>query len=80
MRSENERVREHNRREQIRRDPALDGLRAEDKVEPERAPLSRMRKLAYTALALVLVVALYIAWYFSLRCWRLRRLRCGVPL
>ena len=61
---ENERVREHNRREQIRRDPALDGLRAEDKVEPERAPLSRMRKLAYTALALVLVVALYIGVVF----------------
>lgn len=61
---ENERVREHNRREQIRRDPALDGLRAEDKVEPERAPLSRIRKLAYTALALVLVVALYIGVVF----------------
>lgn len=61
---ENERVREHNRREQIRRDPALDGLRAEDKVEPERAPLSRMRKLAYTALALALVVALYIGVVF----------------
>ena len=57
---ENERVREHNRREH----PALDGLRAEDKVEPERAPLSRMRKLAYTALALVLVVALYIGVVF----------------
>ena len=57
-------MREHNRREQIRRDPALDGLRAEDKVEPERAPLSRMRKLAYTALALVLVVALYIGVVF----------------
>ena len=52
---ENERVREHNRREQIRRDPALDGL---------RAPLSRMRKLAYTALVLVLVVALYIGVVF----------------
>lgn len=61
---ENERVREHNRREQIRRDPALDGLRAKNKVEPEHAPLSRIRKLAYTALALVLVVALYIGVVF----------------
>lgn len=61
---ESKQVQERSRREKIRRDPALDGLRAEDKKKTEHSPLSRAKKLAYTGIALLVVVALYVGVVF----------------
>ncbi|WP_303936165.1 cell division protein FtsQ/DivIB [Rothia mucilaginosa] len=51
-------------RERLRQDPGLDGLRAEERPRKERAPLTRARKLLYTASALAIIAVLYVVLVF----------------
>ena len=61
---ERERASRQAHRERLRQDPGLDGLRAEERPRKERAPLSRARKLLYTALALAIIAVLYVVLVF----------------
>lgn len=61
---ERERERREAQHERILKDPGLDGLRAEERPRKERTPLTRARKLLYTAIALVLVAVLYVVLVF----------------
>lgn len=61
---EEERVQQRRLRDQMRQDPALDGLRAEEKAKPKRARLSRARTFVYAGVALLVVSALYIGVVF----------------
>ena len=61
---ERERASRQAHRERLRQDPGLDGLRAEERPRKERAPLTRARKLLYTALALAIITVLYVVLVF----------------
>lgn len=61
---ERERERREAQHERILKDPGLDGLRAEERPRKERPPLTRARKLLYTAIALALVAVLYVVLVF----------------
>ena len=61
---ERERASRQAHRERLRQDPGLDGLRAEERPRKERAPLTRARKLLYTALALAIIAVLYVVLVF----------------
>ena len=61
---ERERASRQAHRERLRQDPGLDGLRAEERPRKERAPLTRARKLLYTASALAIIAVLYVALVF----------------
>lgn len=61
---ERERERREAQHERILKDPGLDGLRAEERPRKERTPLTRARKLLYTAIALALVAVLYVVVVF----------------
>lgn len=61
---ERERASHQAQRERLRQDPGLDGLRAEERPRKERAPLTRARKLLYTALALAIIAVLYVVLVF----------------
>lgn len=61
---ERERERRETQHERILKDPGLDGLRAEERPRKERTPLTRARKLLYTAIALALVAVLYVVLVF----------------
>lgn len=61
---ERERASRQAQRERLRQDPGLDGLRAEERPRKERAPLTRARKLLYTALALAIIAVLYVVLVF----------------
>ena len=61
---ERERERREAQHERILKDPGLDGLRAEECPRKERTPLTRARKLLYTAIALALVAVLYVVLVF----------------
>lgn len=61
---ERERERREAQHERILKDPGLDGLRAEERPRKERTPLTRARKLLYTAIALALVAVLYVVLVF----------------
>lgn len=61
---ERERASRQAQRERLRQDPGLDGLRAEERSRKERAPLTRARKLLYTALALAIIAVLYVVLVF----------------
>ena len=61
---ERERERREAQHERILKDPGLDGLRAEERPCKERTPLTRARKLLYTAIALALVAVLYVVLVF----------------
>lgn len=61
---ERERVSRQAQRERLRQDPGLDGLRAEERPRKERAPLTRARKLLYTASALAIIAVLYVVLVF----------------
>ncbi|WP_368885684.1 cell division protein FtsQ/DivIB [Rothia mucilaginosa] len=61
---ERERASRQAQRERLRQDPGLDGLRAEERPRKERAPLTRARKLLYTASALVIIAVLYVVLVF----------------
>ena len=61
---ERERASRQAHRERLRQDPGLDGLRAEERPRKERAPLSRARKLLYTALTLAIIAVLYVVLVF----------------
>lgn len=61
---ERERASRQAQRERLRQDPGLDGLRAEDRPRKERAPLTRARKLLYTASALAIIAVLYVVLVF----------------
>ena len=61
---ERERASRQAQRERLRQDPGLDGLRAEERPRKERAPLTRARKLLYTASALAIIAALYVVLVF----------------
>lgn len=61
---ERERERREAQHERIMKDPGLDGLRAEERPRKERTPLTRARKLLYTAIALALVAVLYVVLVF----------------
>lgn len=61
---ERERASRQAHRERLRQDPGLDGLRAEERPRKERAPLTRARKLLYTAAALAIIAVLYVVLVF----------------
>ena len=61
---ERERASRQAHRERLRQDPGLDGLRAEERPRKERAPLTRARKLLYTALAMAIIAVLYVVLVF----------------
>ena len=61
---ERERASRQAQRERLRQDPGLDGLRAEERPRKEHAPLTRARKLLYTALALAIIAVLYVVLVF----------------
>ena len=61
---ERERASRQAHRERLRQDPGLDGLRAEECPRKERAPLTRARKLLYTASALAIIAVLYVVLVF----------------
>ncbi|WP_155114749.1 cell division protein FtsQ/DivIB [Rothia mucilaginosa] len=61
---ERERASRQAQRERLRQDPGLDGLRAEERPRKERAPLTRARKLLYTALAVAIIAVLYVVLVF----------------
>lgn len=61
---ERERASRQAHRERLRQDPALDGLRAEERPRKERAPLTRARKLLYTASVLAIIAVLYVVLVF----------------
>ena len=61
---ERERASRQAQRERLRQDPGLDGLRAEERPRKERAPLTRARKLLYTASALTIIAVLYVVLVF----------------
>ena len=61
---ERERASRQAHRERLRQDPGLDGLRAEERSRKERAPLTRARKLLYTASALAIIAVLYVVLVF----------------
>ncbi|WP_313967682.1 cell division protein FtsQ/DivIB [uncultured Rothia sp.] len=61
---ERERERREAQHERILKDPGLDGLRAEERPRKERTPLTRARKLLYTAIALALMAVLYVVLVF----------------
>ena len=61
---ERERASRQAHRERLRQDPGLDGLRAEERPRKERAPLTRARKLLYTASALAIIAVLYVVLVF----------------
>lgn len=61
---ERERASRQAQRERLRQDPGLDGLRAEERPRKERAPLTRARKLLYTASALAIITVLYVVLVF----------------
>ena len=61
---ERERASRQAQRERLRQDPGLDGLRAEECSRKERAPLTRARKLLYTASALAIIAVLYVVLVF----------------
>ena len=61
---ERERASRQAPRERLRQDPGLDGLRAEERPRKERAPLTRARKLLYTASALAIIAVLYVVLVF----------------
>lgn len=61
---ERERASHQAQRERLRQDPGLDGLRAEERPRKERAPLTRARKLLYTASALAIIAVLYVVLVF----------------
>lgn len=61
---ERERASRQAQRERLRQDPGLDGLRAEERPRKERAPLTRARKLLYTASALAIIAVLYVVLVF----------------
>ena len=61
---ERERERREAQHERILKDPGLDGLRAEERPRKERTPLTRARKLLYTAITLALVAVLYVVLVF----------------
>ena len=60
---ERERASRQAHRERLRQDPGLDGLRAEERSRKERAPLTRARKLLYTASALAIIAVVLV--FFS---------------
>ncbi len=62
--AEIEKERERARHERLRQDPGLDGLRADERPHKERMPLTRARKMAYTAIVLGLVAVLYVVLVF----------------
>lgn len=61
---ERERASRQAQRERLRQDSGLDGLRAEERPRKERAPLTRARKLLYTASALTIIAVLYVVLVF----------------
>lgn len=61
---ERERASRQAHRERLRQDPGLDGLRAEERPRKERAPLTRARKLLYTASVLAIIAVLYVVLVF----------------
>ena len=61
---ERERASRQAHRERLRQDPGLDGLRAEERPRKERTPLTRARKLLYTASALAIIAVLYVVLVF----------------
>lgn len=61
---ERERASRQAQRERLRQDPGLDGLRAEERPRKERTPLTRARKLLYTASALAIIAVLYVVLVF----------------
>lgn len=61
---ERERASRQAHRERLRQDPGLDGLRAEERPRKERVPLTRARKLLYTASALAIIAVLYVVLVF----------------
>ena len=61
---ERERASRQAQRERLRQDPGLNGLRAEERPRKERAPLTRARKLLYTASALAIIAVLYVVLVF----------------
>ena len=61
---ERERASRQAQRDRLRQDPGLDGLRAEERPRKERAPLTRARKLLYTASALAIIAVLYVVLVF----------------
>lgn len=61
---ERERASRQAQRERLRQDLGLDGLRAEERSRKERAPLTRARKLLYTASALAIIAVLYVVLVF----------------
>ena len=61
---ERERASRQAQRERLRQEPGLDGLRAEERPRKERAPLTRARKLLYTASALAIIAVLYVVLVF----------------
>lgn len=61
---ERERANRQAQRERLRQDPGLDGLRAEERPRKERAPLTRARKLLYTASAMAIIAVLYVVLVF----------------
>ena len=61
---ERERASRQAQRERLRQDPGLDGLRAEERPRKECAPLTRARKLLYTASALAIIAVLYVVLVF----------------
>lgn len=61
---ERERASRQAHRERLRQDPGLDGLRAEERSRKERVPLTRARKLLYTASALAIIAVLYVVLVF----------------
>lgn len=61
---ERERASRQAHRERLRQDPGLDGLRVEERPRKERAPLTRARKLLYTASALAIIAVLYVVLVF----------------
>ena len=61
---ERERASRQAQRERLRQDPGLDGLRAEERSRKERAPLTRARKLLYTASVLAIIAVLYVVLVF----------------
>ena len=61
---ERERASRQAQRERLRQDPGLEGLRAEERPRKERAPLTRARKLLYTASALAIIAVLYVVLVF----------------
>ena len=61
---ERERASRQAHRERLRQDPGLDGLRAEERSRKDRVPLTRARKLLYTASVLAIIAVLYVVLVF----------------